>query len=487
MHPTSHLDALTTETLYETLRPITVPPSSKYARFTNWGRTFTCSPLAVFEPESEYQCELVLELARREGKVVRAVGVGHSPSDLACTTGFMLRTTKLDRLLEVNVDKQYVVAQAGITLEALHAHLAKHDLAMINVGSISDQTLGGIVTTATHGTGIDYGVISTNVMALTLLLADGSRVPCSRTERSDLFIASICGLGSTGLILNVTLQVEPAFRLREVRETLTFRDSIRQLHPLVHASQHMRLRWYPATDQVCICSADRSVEPCKPVGSWFWDRLLAYHVTQFLLFIARYVPSLVTVVGRFSSWLSSGYVVAIDTSHRIFNLDCGFPQHTTEWAIPYENTQACLEDLHTWLRQEVDDPRGLRPHFPIEIRFSDSDDIWLSPSSGQKTCWIGIVQYKPYGFDVPYKKLFARFEDILARHGGRPHWAKAHGLRPDALRRLYPHFDDFVRVLQEVDPRGTFRNEYVQRHIFGRQEKEFDGRVFKRYRPSQGR
>lgn len=53
------------------------------------------------------------------------------------------------------------------------------------------------------------------------------------------------------------------------------------------------------------------------------------------------------------------------------------------------------------------------------------------------------------------------------RHGGRPHWAKAHGLRPDYLRTLYPCFGDFVKVLEEVDPAGMFRNPYVRRHIFG--------------------
>lgn len=49
------------------------------------------------------QCALILELARREGKTVRAVGVGHSPSDLACTNEYMLRTTKLDKVLEVSL------------------------------------------------------------------------------------------------------------------------------------------------------------------------------------------------------------------------------------------------------------------------------------------------------------------------------------------------------------------------------------------------
>jgi L-gulonolactone oxidase len=97
-----HLANIPLQTLYDRLHPITVPRASPKAKFTNWGLTYTCSPLAVFEPENEEQCELVLELARREGKTVRAVGVGHSPSDLACTSGYMLRTAKLDRLLEVS-------------------------------------------------------------------------------------------------------------------------------------------------------------------------------------------------------------------------------------------------------------------------------------------------------------------------------------------------------------------------------------------------
>jgi L-gulonolactone oxidase len=77
---------------------------------------------------------------------------------------------------------------------------------------------------------------------------------------------------------------------------------------------------------------------------------------------------------------------------------------------------------------------------------------------------------------VPYRRLFAGFETIVARHGGRPHWAKAHHFTPATLRKLYPHFDDFLRVLRDVDPEGVFRNEYVRRHVLG---EEIGERVFK--------
>jgi hypothetical protein len=71
-----------------------------------------------------------------------------------------------------------------------------------------------------------------------------------------------------------------------------------------------------------------------------------------------------------------------------------YPQHTTEWAIPYHNSEACLRDIREWLEQESADPNGIRPHEPLEIRFSAADDIWLSPSNGRQTCWLGIVQFK---------------------------------------------------------------------------------------------
>lgn len=86
--------------LYQLLRPITLPAAS--TRFNNWGLTYFCTPLAIFEPESEIQCKLILELARREGCTVRAIGMGHSPSDLACTSGYMVRLTKMNRVIQVS-------------------------------------------------------------------------------------------------------------------------------------------------------------------------------------------------------------------------------------------------------------------------------------------------------------------------------------------------------------------------------------------------
>jgi len=133
-------------------------------------------------------------------------------------------------------------------------------LAMSNLGSISDQTLAGVITTATHGSGINYGVISTHVLALGLLLADGTTVRCSRTENPDLFMASLCGLGSTGLLISVTLEVEPAFFLKEVSETIGLDETIENLDELACSGEHVRMWWFPQTDKVRINVSDRTRE-----------------------------------------------------------------------------------------------------------------------------------------------------------------------------------------------------------------------------------
>jgi L-gulonolactone oxidase len=245
----------------------------------------------------------------------------------------------LTKSLQVNVEKRYVVAEGGITLESLHEQLAAHGLAMRNVGSISDQTLAGVVATATHGSGLQYGVLSTDVLSLTLLLADGSRVQCSRQEKPDLFLASICGLGSTGLILNIRMEVEPLFRLKEIQESKSFDYVVANIDATVSSAEHVRLWWFPASDTIRISSMNRTTDVCciqacllqlltfplqpkQPAGSWLWHSLLGFHVVQFLLFVGRFFLFMNTWTSRFACWLVSDDTVAVDDGYRIFNVDC---------------------------------------------------------------------------------------------------------------------------------------------------------------------
>ena len=99
------------------------------------------------------------------------------------------------------------------------------------------------------------------------------------------------------------------------------------------------------------------------------------------------------------------------------------------------------------------------------MRFVDADGIWLSPSYGRRTCYIGLVQYRPYGWPVRYRRLFARFEALMRQFDGRPHWAKTHtAYRPELLTR-YPHLPDWLRTVTTYDPQRLLVNPYVARHL----------------------
>ena len=107
----------------------------------------------------------------------------------------------------------------------------------------------------------------------------------------------------------------------------------------------------------------------------------------------------------------------------------------------------------------------MRPHFPVEVRFVDADGIWLSHCYGRKTCFIGVIQFRPYDLPTSYRVLFQRFEALMRQFDGRPHWAKTHTSYRAELKERYPHLDDWLAVQAAYDPERMLVNPYVARHL----------------------
>lgn len=102
-------------------------------------------------------------LAKKLNKTLKAFGAGHSPSDLACSPGFMININKMNNLLKVDTKNCTATVEAGMDLHKLHRVLRENGLALSNLGSISDQSIAGVTATATHGTGAHFGCLSTMV------------------------------------------------------------------------------------------------------------------------------------------------------------------------------------------------------------------------------------------------------------------------------------------------------------------------------------
>lgn len=91
------------------------------------------------------------------------VGSGHSPSDIACTNDVMIRLDKYNKIIEVDQENCEVTVESGITLHELNENLFKYGLGIPSLGSISEQTISGAISTGTHGTGKNFGILSTIV------------------------------------------------------------------------------------------------------------------------------------------------------------------------------------------------------------------------------------------------------------------------------------------------------------------------------------
>jgi FAD/FMN-containing dehydrogenase len=166
--------------------------------------------------------------------------------------------------LQVDHEKQTATFRAGTVLHDIHKSLAAAvpPLAMPNIGSISDQTIGGLISTASHGSGTNFPVLSNHVRSLTIALPIPGTpvVHCSATEDPDLFKASLCGLGITGILLEVEIEVEDAFRLRETKESKSPDYVFDNLDIIKNSAEHVRLWWYPDGQGIVVGRANRTYE-----------------------------------------------------------------------------------------------------------------------------------------------------------------------------------------------------------------------------------
>ncbi|KAM6989107.1 L-gulonolactone oxidase-like, partial [Passerculus sandwichensis] len=419
--------------------------------FQNWAGTFGCRPERFFRPRDIGEIRQILALARQQGRRVKVLGGGHSPSDIACTDGFMIHMGHLRRVLQVDREKLQVKVQAGILLSELNLELDKLGMALENLGAVSEVTAGGVIGTGTHNTGIQHGILATQVVALTLLLASGELLECSASLNPDVFGAAQLHLGALGIVLDVTFQCVPQFRLRQIAFPSTLTQVLDELDEHLSNSRYFRFLWFPHTENVQVIYQDPTEQPPRSSSSWFWDYAVGFHLLQFLLWISSFFPSLVVWINRaffrllFSSrqegipgffsffpslvvWINRAFFrllfssrqESVGRSHQILNYECRFRQHVQDWAVPIGRTRAALLELRAALAAAP----GLGAHFPVEIRFCRRDRIPLSPCFRRDCCYVNVIIYRPYGRAVSHGRYWELYEGIMRRHGGRPHWAK---------------------------------------------------------------
>jgi len=99
-----------------------------------------------------------------------------------------------------------------------------------------------------------------------------------------------------------------------------------------------------------------------------------------------------------------------------------------------------------------------------EVRTIAADDLWLSGNYGRDGIALHFT-WKPQQQAV--EAILPQVESALAPYAPRPHWGKLFAATAGQLRGMYPKFNDFIALARRLDPDGKFRNEFLQRNIFG--------------------
>jgi len=234
----------------------------------NWAGNQAMSPAQISHPSSSDEISQAIKAAGAAGRRVKAIGSGHSFTSIGLTDGVLLQLDRDDRLLAVDASTRQVTVEAGLPMHRLNALLSEHGLGLTNMGDIDVQTVSGAISTGTHGTGRSSGSIAHQVVALELVLADGSVVSCSRTERPELFEMARVGLGALGVLSTVTFQAEPAFALRADERPMPLADVLDGFEELVAANEHFEFYWFPHTRVALTKRNNRTSGPARPLPRW---------------------------------------------------------------------------------------------------------------------------------------------------------------------------------------------------------------------------
>ena len=178
---------------------------------TNWAGNVTFGAARILRPGTIAQLRRLIAGNRR----VRAIGAGHSFSPVADTAGDLLALDGLPQVVSIDAERQAVTVSAWATYGDLARRLDQAGFALPSLASLPGITVAGACATGTHGSGNGSGCLATAVSALELARADGQLVTVSRAQDGGKFPGMVVALGALGVVTSMTLDIEPAYTVRQ--------------------------------------------------------------------------------------------------------------------------------------------------------------------------------------------------------------------------------------------------------------------------------
>lgn len=403
---------------------------------TNWAGNVTFRAARKERPADLDALRRIVSTSRR----VRVLGTGHSFNRVADTEGVLVSLAGLPRAIDINHDRRVVEIAGQWTYGELARELERSALALPNTGSLPHISVAGACSTGTHGSGIGNQTLAASACAATVLTAAGDLVTVDRKDRD--FGGWVLALGRVGVVLGLTLDVVPTFRIAQtVVERVPDEQVATSLASIMAAAYSVSLftNWGPREEsQVWLKEfAGRSIAGER----WGGTEAEVPHNP-----VAGMPPENATdQLGRPGPWHERLPHFRLE-----FTPSSG-DELQTEYLVPMTHATAA------W--KAVDAIRDvLHPLLHVcEFRAVAPDPMWLSLTGGRLSLAVHFT-WRP---DDAVTEAVAAVEEQLLPYDARPHWGKVFSVTPAQLERLYPRMADFRRLVDEVDPDGIFGNDQV--------------------------
>jgi xylitol oxidase len=387
------------------------------------------------------------------GGRVRALGSRHSFNDLADNGATLVTVTGIASDPVLDESSRTVAVGAGATYGAIASWLQERGWALGNMASLPHISVAGGIATGTHGSGSRTRILSAAVAGLDYVGADGELRSVRRSDPG--FDGLAVGLGAFGIVVRVTVDVEPSYLVRQdVYAGLSWDRTLADLEGIMSAAYSVSLFTDWSGDSPRAWVKRRLAKPEEPEEPEEPDEDAA----QEEFFGARRDPGPARLADAPADNLTP-HGLAGPWSERLphFRIDAtpsNGDEIQSEYFVDRDRGAQALAAVRRLARR-------ISPLLLIsEIRSTAPDDLWLSGSYGRQTLGIHFT-WRNLPSEV--NAIVPEIEAALAPFGARPHWGKVSHVTAGELEQRYPRLSDARALFERLDPEGRFSNHRLER------------------------
>jgi len=414
---------------------------------TNWAANYAFTAKQSIEPTAAEIEKIVGETAH-----AKALGTGHSFNGIADSAGAQISTRQLQRMA-LDRESSVVTIGAGVTYGTLAPWLDAQGFALHNLASLPHISVAGACSTATHGSGIHNGNLATIVSTIEFVDGSGARVTLSRAGNPGQFEGAVVGLGALGILTAITLDIQPSFQVAQVvYENLSFDELEHNLDAIFGAAYSVSLftDWLDHRATQVWLKQIVTAAGTPPAPRSFHGATL--QKTKLHPITGHSPENCTDQLGVPGPWYDR-----LPHFRMNFTPSSG-AELQTEYFVPRDRAYQAILAVEQ-LRDTI------APHLLVtELRTVAADPLWMSMAYKRDSVAIHFT-WKPDWESV--RHILPRIEEQLSPFQARPHWGKLFTTPHETLRRLYPKLPDFQALAKQYDPEVRFRNEFLDRALYG--------------------